>query len=297
MGQIVVGISSWSEPGLVRSGFYPGEVRTPEARLAYYASRFSIAEIDSSYHFFLTQRNLALWLKNTPDGFTFDVKAFSLFTRHPTPSDALPRAIRKKYGTDIQAKGNVYPHHLPDAAIDELWQGFVRTLGSFQTAGKLGAALFQFPPWFHPEPENFAYLGSCPDRLSPYRMAVEFRAGSWLEEHRDETLKFLREREISLVCVDEPQGFKSSVPPVHAVTAPLAVVRFHGRNKEHWESKGVSSAEKYTYLYTEDELQEWVPRIRSMAERAEELHIIFKNKHADFPVRNAIRMQELLGIT
>ena len=97
MGRILVGISSWAEPELVQSGFYPAEVKTPEARLSYYASRFPVAEIDSSYHFFPTQRNLELWLENTPDGFTFDVKAFSLFTQHPTPFTALPRTIREKY--------------------------------------------------------------------------------------------------------------------------------------------------------------------------------------------------------
>lgn len=297
MGRILVGISSWAEPELVRSDFYPAEVKTPEARLGYYASRFPVAEIDSSYHFFPTQRNLALWLENTPDGFTFDVKVFSLFTQHPTPFASLPRTIREKYAGQIQAKGNVYLHHLPDAAVDELWTIFVRTIELFRNMGKLGAVLLQLPPWFHPEPKNFDYIGRCQERLSPYRVAVEFRVGSWLEEHREETLKFLREHGIALVCVDEPQGFKSSVPPVGEVTAPLAIVRFHGRNKENWETRGIPSTEKFNYLYSEDELKEWVPRIRSMAKATKELHLIFKNKHTDFPVKSAIQMKELLGLT
>ena len=106
--------------------------------------------------------------------------------------------------------------------------------------------LFQFPPWFHPEPKNFDYIASCRERLSQYQVAVEFRVGSWLDKHREETLKFLREHGIALVCVDEPQGFKSSVPPVAEVTAPLAIVRFHGRNKENWESKGIPATENST---------------------------------------------------
>ena len=297
MGRILVGISSWAEPELVRSGFFPDEVKTAEARLGYYASRFPVAEIDSSYHFFPTQRNLALWIENTPDGFTFDVKVFSLFTQHPTPFTALPRTMREQHGGQIQAKANVYLHHLPNAAVDGLWAIFVRTIELFQTAGKLGAVLFQFPPWFHPEPKNFDYISNCRERLSRYQVAVEFRVGSWLDKHREETLKFLREHGIALVCVDEPQGFKSSVPPVAEVTSTLAIVRFHGRNKEQWECKGIPSTEKLSYLYSEDELQNWVPRIRSMAEVTKELHIIFKNKHADFPVKNATRMKELLGLT
>ncbi|MBI2980031.1 MAG: DUF72 domain-containing protein [Chloroflexi bacterium] len=297
MGRNLVGISSWAEPELIQSGFYPAEVKTAEERLSYYAARFSVAEIDSSYHFFPTQRNLALWLENTPDGFTFDVKVFSLFTQHPTPFSALPRTIREKYGGQIQAKENVYLHHLPDAAVEELWTILIRTMEAFRTAGRLGAGLFQFPPWFHPEPKNFDYIARCREKLPDYQMAVEFRVGSWLEKRREETLEFLRKHGIALVCVDEPQGFKSSVPPVAEVTAPLALVRFHGRNKDNWEGKGLPSTEKFSYLYSEDELKEWVPKIRSMAEGAKELHVIFKNKHADFPVKNATQMKGLLKIT
>ena len=122
--------------------FYPADVKTPEARLGYYAARFPVTEIDSSYHFFPTQRNLALWLDNTPVGFAFDVKAFSLFTQHPTPFSSLPKSIREKYSDQIHAKGNVYLHHLPDLAVDELWLIFIRAIESFRNAGKLGAVLF-----------------------------------------------------------------------------------------------------------------------------------------------------------
>jgi uncharacterized protein YecE (DUF72 family) len=297
MGRILVGISSWADLGLVHSGFYPAQAKTPEARLKYYASRFSIAEIDSTYHYFPTQRNLALWLGNTPNGFDFDMKAYSLFTQQPTKFTALPRTIREKYSSQIGAKNNVYLHHLPEDAVDELWGIFIRAAESFRTAEKLGALLFQFPAWFHPEPRNFDYIARCRERLSQFQVAVEFRVGSWLDQHRERTLKFLREHGISLVCVDEPQGLKSSVPAVSEVTAPLAMVRFHGRNKENWEGGGIDAAEKFNYLYGEDELKEWAPRIQSMAKSARELHVIFKNKHADFPVRNAIQMKELLGIT
>jgi uncharacterized protein YecE (DUF72 family) len=297
MGRIRVGISSWAEPELLRSDFYPAEIKTPEARLSYYSSRFPIAEIDSSYHFFPTQRNLALWLENTPDGFIFNVKIFSLFTQHPTAFTSLPRTIREKYANQIQAKGNVYLHHLPESAVDELWKISISSVELFRKAKRLGVVLFQFPPWFHPEPKNFDYIDSCQEKLYPYQVAVEFQAGSWLEKSHDETLKFLRERRIALVCVDEPQGFKSSIPPVAEVTAPVAIIRFHGRNKENWERKSIPATEKFNYLYNENELREWLPKIHSIAENTNELHIIFKNKHSDYLVKNAVQMKELLGIT
>jgi len=297
MGRILVGISAWSDRSLVESGFYPAGVKTPSDRLRYYGQEFPVAEIDSSYHFFPTRRNLELWLQNTPEAFTFDVKAFSLFTLHPTPFGSLPRGIRDSLGGLAEHKGNLYPHHLPAEALDALWQGFARSLEAIRAAGKLGAVLFQFPPWFHPSPENLDYIGQCRDRLASYRLAVEFRVGAWLDDgHREDTLRFLREHGLTLVCVDEPQGFRSSVLPVAGVTAPLAFIRFHGRNGANWEKKGIPADERYSYLYDEKELEEWVPKIAQMAEKSAELHIIFKNKHGDYPARNARQLRLLLGL-
>ncbi|OGO39757.1 MAG: hypothetical protein A2147_00170, partial [Chloroflexi bacterium RBG_16_57_8] len=288
MGRILVGISSWSEPAFVDSGFYPAEVKTAAQRLVYYASRFPVAEIDSTFHFFATTNNLKLWLDNTPDGFSFNVKAYSLFTLHPTPFSSLPKGFRETYAGKLPAKATLYLHHLPEDAADDLWQGFARTAGTFRAAGKLGAVLFQFPPYFHPSEESLKHIEICRNRLPEYPLAVEFRVGSWLnDEHRKETLAFLRKLDIALVCVDEPQGFKSSVPPEAEITASLALVRFHGRNQDNWEKKGVMSTDRFNYLYNREELQEWVPRIKRMANQAEKVHVIFKNKHADYPAQNA----------
>ena len=100
--------------------------------------------------------------------------------------------------------------------------------------------------------------------------AVEFRNGSWLnEKNAERTLGFLEDKGLAFVMVDEPQGFKSSVPPVTAVTSDLALVRFHGRNRETWEAKGITPAERFRYLYSRDELEEWAPRIRRGGERGE----------------------------
>ena len=294
MERIRLGISSWSTPELEKS-FYPTEARSAADRLRYYSSKFSVAEIDSSFHFFPTSHNVELWLGNTPDGFAFDVRAFSLLTGHPTALEALPKSIRDKYASQIQAKGNIYSHHLPPEVIDELWAVFGLTIDRFQAVGKLGAVLFQFPPWFHPEMDNYDYISACRDRLLQNRVAVEFRVGSWLEGHKEETLEFLRKLDITLVCVDEPQGFTSSLPPVAEATADLAIIRFHGRNAGTWEKKGIPADERFNYLYNEEELEEWVPKIRHLAESSE-VHVIFKNKHADYPVRNVLQMQKLLGI-
>ena len=109
------------------------------------SEEFTVAEIDSTYHFFATANNLNLWLDNTPEGFKFNIKAFSLFTLHPTPFDSLPRGFRETYAASLPAKPTLYLHHLPEDAADNLWQGFARTVERFQAAGKLGAVLFPVP--------------------------------------------------------------------------------------------------------------------------------------------------------
>lgn len=293
MGRIIIGVSSWADPGLVKSGFYPGDVKTPAARLSYYASRFPVAEIDSSFRFFPTQRNLGLWLNATPAGFVFDMKAFSLFTQHPTPLNAVPRSIRERYAGVLPPGRMLYLHHFPREAVDELWALFGRVIK--QVDGKLGAVLFQFPPWFHPEPANYDHISECRKRLARHPVAIEFRAPSWLDDvNRNKTLGFLRGLKATLVCVDEPQGLKTSMPHLAEVTAPLAIVRFHGRNRENWERPGVTPQARHEYVYTEEELRECLPQLRRMADQSDEMHIIFMNKQADAPVQNALMMKRLL---
>jgi uncharacterized protein YecE (DUF72 family) len=297
MSNILIGTSSWADHSLVESGmFYPPEVKTAAGRLAYYSARFPIAEIDSSYHFFPTRQNLSLWLDNTPPGFVFDVRAFSLFTGHPTPPQSLPKSIREEHEELANHEGNIYLHHLPLEVADRLWEIFAGIVQEIEAAGKLGVILFQFPPWFHRNKKNYNYVLACRGHFPRQRVAVEFRTTGWLSENnRKETLDFLRQHEIALVCVDEPQGTKTSVPLIAEVTSSVGIVRFHGRNAENWEKKGVSAEERFNYLYSEEELRAWVLDIQRMASQAEKLHLIFKNKHADFSVKNARQLLEMLG--
>ena len=295
VGNILVGVSSWSDAALVDSGFYPPEVRSAAQRLSYYGGRFAVAEVDSTYHFFATAGNLRLWLDNSPDNFKFNIKAFSLFTLHPTPFASLPKGLRETHAASLPARDTLYLHHLPKDAAEDLWRGFAGTVERFHAAGKLGVVLFQFPPYFHPSEASLKHIEECRHMLPRYPLAVEFRVGTWLSgERRKETLDFLGRLGISLVCVDEPQGFRSSLPPESIVTSSPAVVRFHGRNAANWETKGIASADRFDYLYSRKELEEWLPRIRAMADVAADVHVIFKNKHSDYPVRNALEMIELL---
>src|SRR3972149_9293860 len=136
-----------------------------------------------------------------------------------------------------------------------------RPLQPDASAGKLGVVVLQFPPWFLPGPDSSEYLEEAHARLPQYRIAVEFRNGRWLSERNAErTLRFLADQRLSFVCVDEPQGFPNSVPPVAEATTDTALVRFHGRNEATWAKRGISPAERFDWLYSEDELREWLPR-------------------------------------
>jgi hypothetical protein len=99
------------------------------------------------------------------------------------------------------------------------------------------------------------------------------------------------------VVVDEPQGFASSIPAVWQVTrSDLAIVRFHGRNEETWEAKGLkSAAERFNYLYSEAELRELATYVKELAENAEETHALYNNCFRDYGQRNAMDFRRILA--
>jgi uncharacterized protein YecE (DUF72 family) len=296
MGEILVGTSSWTDPTLIQSGrFYPAWARSAEARLQYYASHFSIVEVDSSYYALPNEKTSGLWVQRTEEKFIFDIKTFRIFTQHPTPLSSLPRDIREALPAETKAKTNVYQRDMPQELLGELWARFEKALLPLDSAGKLGVVLFQFPPWFYPGNEQREYILACKERLPQYRIAVEFRHNSWAnDKNRERTLAFLHDNNLPFVCVDEPQGFRSSVPPIVEATSDIALLRFHGRNKETWEKRGVSATERFNYLYGEDELREWVPRIKELATRTKQLHVLFNNCYEDKAVTNARQMKLML---
>ncbi len=294
-GRILVGTCSWADKTLVDCRrFYPDTARTPEQRLRYYASRFPIVEVDSTYYGLPNERTAGAWVERTPPAFTFDIKAFRLFTQHPTGPEALPKEIRESLPPPGRG-GKYYYRDLPEQLRSEIWSRFASALLPLDSAGKLGVILFQFPSWFLPGAESKDHILEAQARLPQYRLAVEFRNGRWLSETGAErTLRFLADHHLTYVCVDEPQGFASSVPPVVDATSEVAVTRFHGRNAELWQKKVASAAERFDYLYSDEELAEWIPRVEALAERARETHVLMNNCYEDKAVRSATRIREML---
>ena len=263
--------------------------------MKFYATRFPLVEVDSSYYYPPSEKNSVLWIERTPPHFTFNVKAYSLLTNHPTRPDSLYADIRERLPEGALAKRFVYREQLPEFAIEEVWQRFHDALMPLHSAGKLGAVLFQFPQWFTISRASKAYIQECAERLADFRVAVEFRHVSWMKpENAEETLSYLESLDLPYVCVDMPQGFDSSVPPVAAATASdLAMVRFHGRNLASWNVKSDTASDRFKYDYSEGELREWAPRISALSQQVRETHVLMNNCYRDFAVRNA---SDLAGI-
>ena len=293
MGQIRVGTASWTDRTLLESGWYPPESDTPEKRLRFYARQFPLVEVDATYYALPAEQTAASWAARTPAGFTFNVKAFSLFTQHPTRVAALPTDLRPAAGQ--AGKDRIYLKDLDPAVTDQAWERFLAALQPLRQAGKLGAILLQFPPWFPISRARKDYIVSCAERAAPDRVCVEFRNKTWMTpDNQEETLGFLAEHRLPYVCVDMPQGHRDSIPPLLAVTAPgLAVVRMHGHS-DKWESKDIH--ERFGYRYTDRELKEWAPRVAALARDAEDTHVLFNNCYRDYAQANAQQLAALMKV-
>jgi uncharacterized protein YecE (DUF72 family) len=293
---VLTGSCSWTDRTLVQEAeWYPRRSMSPEERLRFYASQFPLTEIDSTYYAPPSEQQARLWAERTPDGFRFDVKAYSLLTGHPTRPRSLWRDLRESLPPEVADKRNVYPKHLTPDALDEAWTRFAGALRPLHEAGKLGSILFQYPPWFVPRRENRAEVEALRQRLPEYRVAVEFRSPMWLAEERDRerTLGMLEEHGLVFVCVDAPAA--SKLPRVMAVTNPdLLVMRFHGRSDSTWSDTSRSAAERFRYLYSPEELEELARPIREVIGEARETHLLMNNCYRDYSVRNAAQLRDLL---
>ncbi|MEX2154415.1 MAG: DUF72 domain-containing protein [Gemmatimonadaceae bacterium] len=295
--RVFIGVASWTDPSMTAPGvFYPDGVTRPEARLRYYASRFPIVEVDSTYYAIPARRMAELWSERTPDGFRFDVKAHALMTGQPSEVNRLPKEIRDALPADLARKARIYATELPDEIRDAVWVSFLAALEPLRESGRMGAILMQYPRWVGPSRANAALIEDARARLDGWRAAVELRNKAWFDDRtRPRTLDLLRRNELAFVCVDSPPGFESSVPAVAESTSPkLAVVRFHGRNTDTWEAKVTQVSQRFRYLYDETQLKEWLPMIRAISEQTEEVHLVFNNCYGNYGTTNALETAAML---
>jgi uncharacterized protein YecE (DUF72 family) len=260
-----LGTCSWADEGLLRT-WYPRGVSTAEKRLRYYAERFDTVEVDSPYYALPDPAVTARWAQRTPDDFVFHVKASAAMTWH---------------------EGD---------PTDEAFRQFRGAMEPLELSGKLRGVLLQYHPRFRKSPEALADLARAPDRLAPLVPLVEFRHRSWMaDDERADTLAFLERHGLAYVSVDSPLTRASNVSPrVAAGTHAVAYVRFHGRNAQTWNARGGSAADRFDWMYTPEELAEWVEPIRRLADEAEEVYALFNNNRDDFAPRSAAILRGLL---
>ena len=240
---------------MIESGWYPPEASTPEQRLRYYARQFGLVEVDATYYALPAEQTAVAWAARTPAAFTFNIKAFSLFTQHPTRVAALPADLRAD--AEKTGKDRVYLKDVDPVIVDQAWERF-----------------------------------TAAQRVAPRQVCVEFRNRTWMTpDNQQETLGFLSDHQVPYVCVDMPQGHRDSIPPVLAATAPLAVVRLHGHS-DKWESKDIH--ERFGYRYTQQELAGWAPKIAALARDADDTQVLFNNCYRDYAQVNAEQLADLL---
>ena len=289
-GRIVVGTSSWADPGFVKD-WYPQGMPARE-RLPWYAERFEAVELNSSFYAVPERSTVRRWCEVTPDGFTFDVKLHRLLSRHSAGLDSLPPGLREGARTTARGRVELTPE-LESALLREVLHAVEPLAG----AGKLSGLLLQLTPAFSPRRNSLAELEPLVEAVRPHRLAIELRNRRWVQDEQvGETLAWFSDHEAAFVCVDAPPGDATPImPSIDAVTRDdLAYVRIHGRNVDGY-LHGQSVAERFGWIYGNEELEEIAGRVRGLAEQAGEVHVYFNNNRDDDAPTAARRFRALLG--
>jgi uncharacterized protein YecE (DUF72 family) len=292
---IHIGTCSWTEKTLIESHeFYPREVKTSEGRLRYYASQFDTVEVDSTYYAIPDKRNTSLWADRTPENFIFHIKAYGALTGHGIDPKTFPKDIFNLLPEKDKTEKNIYVKE--PSLLQVIAKRFQEALTPLMETNKLGVLVFQFPPWFHYRTVNLDYILTCKELMQVLQIAVEFRHGSWLtSDIRDTVFHFLREHKITYVAADEPQyGNLATIPFSPDVTTEIAYFRFHGRNRENWLKKGIETSLRFAYLYSDDELREFINPILNTSKHARSSFVMFNNCHGGFAIKNALRLREFV---
>jgi uncharacterized protein YecE (DUF72 family) len=258
MGKILIGTSGFSYDDW-RGVFYPEKLSSSDF-LSFYSGEFPAVELNFSYY------------------------------RIPEPAQCMRMLEKSAYRVEFVVKAfQGLTHELTDESLSEILPKFKTSIAPFFHEGRLGAVLLQFPQSFHYRTESRLYLESLIKGLSPLPLCVEFRQRDWL---RDSVFATLTELQAGFVCVDEP-CLRGLLPPLEEATSGVGYIRFHGRNRAKWYTG--DTKERYDYLYSDNELREWLPRVSVIANKTERIFIFFNNHRRGQAIVNARMMRDLLN--
>lgn len=254
---ILIGTSGFSYADWI-GPFYPPGLKSDEF-LDYYRQHFRACELNFSYYRVPTAQALERMAEKSQNSVMFVVKAHQDMTH-----------VRQENA--------------------QVFADFSEALKPLRERQILGGVLAQFPFSFHNTPPNREYLKRLKTLLADVSVVVEFRSTDWIKQA---TFSLLKELGLGFCCVDEPP-LKGLLPPLAVATSDIGYVRFHGRNCEKWW-RHADQAERYDYVYTEDELQEWVPRIRMLAQHSRCVFVFMNNHRHGQAVHNAKQLCALLA--
>lgn len=269
---ITIGLTGWGD----HEKLYEGKVKSKD-KLATYAGHFLCVEVDAYFYAIQAERTVKNWIGETPETFKFIVKAYQGMTGHDRGNE--------RYSSKT-----------------EMFQEYLDSIRPFVQSNKLAAILFQFPPWFDYSREHFLYLNYVKQKMGNLPVAIEFRNQSWYHrKNREETLRFLKEKEFIHSIADEPQAGDGSVPFVAVATSTATtIVRLHGRNKVGWnrpQTKDTHWREvRYLYRYNKQELQSLKQELETLAKQTNHLYVLFNNNSGLDASDNAKQLKDMLNI-
>ncbi len=256
MNSLFIGTSGYSYKDW-EDVFYPAGTG-PAGYLNYYSMFFNTVEVNSTYYSIPNAFLISKMQSKTKDDFIFSLKAHSSIT------------------------------HTRDASKDDI-DAFKKALFPLKQNGKLGVLLFQFPYSFRFSTRNLDYLKYLKLNFDQYESVIEFRNREWI---KDSVINFLQINDISFCNVDEPD-LPGLIPRTEIITGNCFYLRFHGRNKEKWWNHK-EAYERYDYMYTKEQLQEWVPVIADASKQNKKTLIYFNNHYKAKSVKSAEILKSLL---
>ena len=231
------------------------------AELSFLANYFDMVEINTSFYGPLAAKMSDSWLRQVEANsrFRFTAKLWRGFT-----------------------------HHCNATVADE--QAFKGGLAPLVEAERFGALLMQFPWSFRNTDENREYVARLRARFREYPLILEVRHASWSEPGMLDTLQQL---DIGLCNIDQPL-FKRSVLPGSVTTSAVGYIRLHGRNYQAWFTENKHAGERYDYLYSPEELDPWIDRIKAVEHAASDTYIVTNNHYIGKAVVNALEIGSIL---
>lgn len=266
---IKIGTSGFSFPDW-KGSIYPADIKKDKL-LPYYEEElgFNAVELNFTYYTLPSVNAMDTLAKKTSPDFEFVVKGYKGITHDP-----FDYRLKEKPGK---------------SKVKEYYEYFYDSLEPLRKTGKLGGVLLQFPVFFYPSDKNLDYILTARKLMKQDPLILEFRNSKWVEEG---TFRFLKENNISYCAVDEP-ALPRLMPFKNRVTSDIAYIRFHGRNTNWFNT---TTEERYNYLYSEDELKEFIPEIKDMDNKAKKTYLFFNNCHAGSAATNAKMLRDILGI-